>query len=114
MGVTGAEVANILSWKKMSDALELESDQDKQVFIATLSNGQKMYFKCVDGGLYVCDSNNKYKTAMHVKTILENKRDCTDRKVKAAEEARRLLRILAYPSDSSLVKRSKAVHFSTT
>ena len=102
-------IANILSWNKLSDHMKLEWNQDDNIFKAFTHTGEELIFNCIDGGLYVCDFshfNNKhnYIGKALITTVQDNLTDYTTREINAANEARKLTRLLGCASPEE-VKR---------
>jgi len=99
-------IANILSWKKMSEDMDLEWDPDRDEFRAIAPDGRTMTFKCNDG-LYICNFTEVTNKSTLLTTVTGNIADYSRREVKAAEEARKLSRILGYASPGELGRMIK-------
>ena len=97
-------IANILSWKKMSDSMTMKWDQDRDEFIAVRGNSEKLVFKCNGDGLYTC---NVRKGLTLITTVSDNEADYSTREVKAAQNARILARRLGYASPRDLQRMIK-------
>ena len=89
--------------------MKLEWNQEDNKFKATTNAGEEIIFNCIDGGLYVCDfshfnndGNNNSKVL--ITTVKENLTDYTTREIKAANEVRKLTRLLGYASPEELKK----------
>ena len=96
-----AAIANILSWKKVTEDMDLEWDQNADEFRAISPEGKVMKFKCNDG-LYICNYSDIEIKSTLLTTVKENLADYSAREVKAAEEARKLSRKLGYASPGEL------------
>ena len=100
--------ANILSWSKLSEKMKLSWNQKDNKFTATSDDGNIYEFTCTDGGLYTCNFSNMNKQVFLTTTVSDNLADYSRREVKAADEARKLSRILGYASPNEMQRMIRA------
>jgi hypothetical protein len=96
--------ANVLSFASIAKMYQVDYDRVRDIFAVAVTPTQIFEFKA-RGGLYICNMACLRTDAMiNVQTVAENEAQFTQREVIEAQRARRLSKLLGYPSTKDTAK----------